>query len=400
MPRTLAFILVLLFIPNLCAAQGAPTAEAELARKAAAAESEEERAALVAGAGELLNAKLVDALKAEGSNLGRRGEALRALSLFRLALGVAEKLDDQSAVNKLTYNIGFAQRMLGDFQSAVGNFERSLALSRALDDKVMLANNYNNLGAAYNQLGDRAQALRYYTQTVVRLVFARLALRDAGQLRDCVDQLVQLNRTLRGLEDAGQYFGERQSRRVRAVKSHADFLRQVFNVTVHVRAPAPRGGAAEVFVRVRLPESEVRAVRQEVAQARLEAVALRVLAPEVPVAGVEGHARDVAAEVVDRTFAVGVKRAQLRDEVGPHVAEEFERVLVLLAPVRRVERDAELALDDAADDRGRVLLDEQREQALPLGLALGPQEGEQQHVRLGCQRASLHRRGVILTEAK
>src|ERR1044071_3149758 len=68
MPRTLAFILILLFTPNICAAQDAPTAEAELARRVAASESEEERAALVAGAGE------------------------------------PAKLDDKAAVNKPPYN--------------------------------------------------------------------------------------------------------------------------------------------------------------------------------------------------------------------------------------------------------------------------------------------------------
>lgn len=171
MPRKHAHVLIftlLLLVGGArpCFGQSPPAAEAELARKLAAAASEEERAALVAGAGELLNAKLVDALKAEGSNFGRRGEALRAIPLFRLALGVAERLGDQSAVNKLTYNIGFAQRMLGDYQAAIGNFERSLALSLALDDKVMVVNNYNSLGAAYNLLGDRARALRHYLQSV------------------------------------------------------------------------------------------------------------------------------------------------------------------------------------------------------------------------------------------
>src|ERR1700754_4819483 len=71
------------------------SSEEELAAALAAAKTEEDRKALLASEKELLSIGLQRALITQGNNLLAQGTLTQALSVYQVALGVAEQLDDK-----------------------------------------------------------------------------------------------------------------------------------------------------------------------------------------------------------------------------------------------------------------------------------------------------------------
>ena len=139
----------------------------ELAAALAAAQSEQQRAALMAEEKELATAVLVRALSGQGNRSYFKGEYPRALTSYHLAYWAAEQIGDQAGLAGVLSNIGNVYRSQGAYAQALEHYQKSLVMSEALKDKAGMARSVHNIGNVYFLQGAYAQALEYYQKSSV-----------------------------------------------------------------------------------------------------------------------------------------------------------------------------------------------------------------------------------------
>ena len=175
----------------------------ELAAALVRTKSDAEQQKLLAQHGELLNASLLAALKSLATPLVQKGEYAEAARISQLAVRVAEKMGDRTALgstlcdlgsvygrqqNRAAESLDYLQKSLAIFEEignkkeqaralqamgvaygsqrrhelAIDSYNKSLALSEQVGDKNLTALVLNSLGLAYSTKGDVETGVDYY----------------------------------------------------------------------------------------------------------------------------------------------------------------------------------------------------------------------------------------------
>ncbi|HXG66860.1 MAG TPA: CHAT domain-containing protein [Blastocatellia bacterium] len=127
----------------------------------AQAESEAERAALLANKREL-----VQALIRQGDRFFSQGDYPQALDVYARAHSAAEQINDKAGISRTLNYIGLIRLRQGNYAQAMGYFQQSLAMSEAMKDKTGMADALVNIGNVHRKQGDYAQAMEYYRKSL------------------------------------------------------------------------------------------------------------------------------------------------------------------------------------------------------------------------------------------
>lgn len=155
--------------------------EEELASQLVGAAPGADRQALLDKEKELLTAELVGGLLTRGRQLFLRGELAQALTVYELALGVAEKIGDRAGMMAVLGHIGNIHETQGSYTQALEFSRRSLKLAEEAGDKRGVAAALNSLGNTLDYMGEVSSALEHYrrglamaTEAEDRVLLARL----------------------------------------------------------------------------------------------------------------------------------------------------------------------------------------------------------------------------------
>jgi CHAT domain-containing protein len=133
----------------------------DLAAALAMARTEEERTALISKDNALLTPDLERLLVQHGEGLTRRHEYQRALALYQIALGIAEKRESKPAAASILSKRGLTLWQMGDYTQALGSYHRSMALLEELGDRLGIVRTLYNLGLVHTSQGNYDLALEY-----------------------------------------------------------------------------------------------------------------------------------------------------------------------------------------------------------------------------------------------
>lgn len=138
----------------------------ELAGAFVAARSEDERAKLLSAKPELVSADLRRALNVLGDQFRTKSDYARALAVYQLALGVAQKIDDGEGVAQTLSNIGGIYRAQGNYQRSLESYEASVKRWEALGQRAGLARTLTSIGILRYFQGNYDAALTSYRSSL------------------------------------------------------------------------------------------------------------------------------------------------------------------------------------------------------------------------------------------
>jgi CHAT domain-containing protein/uncharacterized protein HemY len=141
------------------------SAESFLARALIAAQSEPERASLLATEPELLPPQLVHDLNVAGNLLSPQ----QSVAANELAAQIAAKIGDKFGAARSQANVGTAWQRDGKTTNAIAAYQQSLALLASLDtnaSRVLLANTLLSIGRLQRLQDDYAQAITSFQQSL------------------------------------------------------------------------------------------------------------------------------------------------------------------------------------------------------------------------------------------
>lgn len=142
------------------------TAEEELAARVTAAKTEAERTALLESGKQLATPRFVVALVAEGDKLRDAGKFADALSIYTIAQGVAEKINDRALLALALDRMGNANFRRSDYEQALRLHQRSLEIREQLGDKAAIAETLNNMGLVNQRQENDERAMELYRQAL------------------------------------------------------------------------------------------------------------------------------------------------------------------------------------------------------------------------------------------
>src|SRR5215471_17962922 len=137
----------------------------QLAEKLVAA-GEQERAELLASNPDVKGGEIADALIDLGRDERNHGNLKKALAIYELARGIAEKAGAGASVAMAWNNIGLVQYDQGDYSQAIETHKKSLAQSEALQDDAGICRSLNNLGAVYSDIGEFGPAAESFQRSL------------------------------------------------------------------------------------------------------------------------------------------------------------------------------------------------------------------------------------------
>jgi CHAT domain-containing protein/Tfp pilus assembly protein PilF len=142
------------------------SAAEDLAEALVKADSQTERAELLTEERELVTAELWQALLTQGRRLSDQGSYNLAKEINELALEVAERCGDKSAMARALVNIGRAYWSQGRYAQALEQYQRSLKISEEIGDRLGIVRAMNNIGVIHSIQGRYAQALEQYQRSL------------------------------------------------------------------------------------------------------------------------------------------------------------------------------------------------------------------------------------------
>jgi CHAT domain-containing protein/Tfp pilus assembly protein PilF len=156
----------------------------QLAEKLVAA-SEQERTELLARNADLKGGEIADALIDLGRDERNHGNLKKAITIFELARGIAERAGAGASVAMAWNNIGLVHYDQGDYGQAIESQQKGLSQSEALHDDAGICRSLNNLGAVYADIGELASASQSFGRSLEiaqRLKAPRLISNARGNL--------------------------------------------------------------------------------------------------------------------------------------------------------------------------------------------------------------------------
>jgi CHAT domain-containing protein/Tfp pilus assembly protein PilF len=143
----------------------APAAE-DLAGALAKAVNEAERAGLLAEEKELVGVELGRALLSQGQQLIRQGDHNRAIEICKLALEIAEQLNDKDIAVIAFRGIGNVHRLQGNYSQALEQYQKSLKISEETSNKIGIANALHSIAIIHSSRGDYIEALEGFHKSL------------------------------------------------------------------------------------------------------------------------------------------------------------------------------------------------------------------------------------------
>jgi CHAT domain-containing protein/tetratricopeptide (TPR) repeat protein len=141
--------------------------EEELAAAIMAAKTEDEKRALFDANKDLQTNALFNALNAQAQEkLRQQGKAPEALFAYRLALEVAERIDDKRSRAAASYTVATTHFALGNHTEALDFFQKTLALYEALGDKAKIPGLLNEIGQIYLARGNLDEAMANFQKSL------------------------------------------------------------------------------------------------------------------------------------------------------------------------------------------------------------------------------------------
>jgi CHAT domain-containing protein/tetratricopeptide (TPR) repeat protein len=179
------------------------SAEEDLAAALIAAKTDERRDTLLSQNHELVNSRLIGALKQLGDRSTDYREQLR---IYVLAEKLAEKIGDKHRTAEMLNSVAAMHRMLGDYPSAIDFAHKSLTISEETGDQMGIANSLLALGVLSYSQGSNTTALEYYRKSLalskslddkqgIALALSGLA-QVAEELGDYAEALDSYNKSL------------------------------------------------------------------------------------------------------------------------------------------------------------------------------------------------------------
>jgi CHAT domain-containing protein/tetratricopeptide (TPR) repeat protein len=141
-------------------------AENDLAETLLKAQTEAERAQLLAEEKELLTADLVRALTNQGDRFHEQADYAQALAIYRRAQSLAEQIGDRPGRARILYSSGFVYRGQGNYAQALECLKQSLALFEALKSQSGITNALRAIGSVYWSQSDYAPALEHFQKSL------------------------------------------------------------------------------------------------------------------------------------------------------------------------------------------------------------------------------------------
>jgi CHAT domain-containing protein len=150
--------------------------EEDLALRLIDAETKQDREALMNAEKDLVTLKLRRALITQARQQSSVSNYPRALTIFRIAKAVAERIGDKEGNADVL--LGFAQVQMdqGDFTAALENFQSASTQYEEVGNKEYVAFALNQIGNIHRRQGDYERALQYTEKS--------LAVAEANGLRD------------------------------------------------------------------------------------------------------------------------------------------------------------------------------------------------------------------------
>src|ERR1051325_751570 len=125
------------------------SSEEEFAAAVSAAQSDEARRSLLEGERELWDPELVGWLAKQGRQQFDQGKQGQALSIYTLALGVAEATGDRSGKSDLLRLVGLYHSRQAHRDEALRYYQESLSLAKEAGNKEMTARALNSIGVLH-----------------------------------------------------------------------------------------------------------------------------------------------------------------------------------------------------------------------------------------------------------
>jgi tetratricopeptide (TPR) repeat protein len=136
-------------------------AVAGLANALAAAKTDAEREALLAGDPDLVNRELLALLASQSDRASTQSDYPRALSILMGQRLVAERLGDKKGASQAWMNTGIIHFDQKRYQQALDAYQKGLAIEEALGRRSEQASYLTNIGFAQSALGKPQQAIEY-----------------------------------------------------------------------------------------------------------------------------------------------------------------------------------------------------------------------------------------------
>jgi len=133
-----------------------------LANALAAAKTDAERDALLAGDQELVNRELLMLLNNLSDRAYAQADYSRALSLLMSQRLVADKLGDRKETSHALMNTGIIHFAQKRYQQALDAYRKGLAIEQELGRKSELASFLTSIGLAQSALGNPQEAIEYF----------------------------------------------------------------------------------------------------------------------------------------------------------------------------------------------------------------------------------------------
>ncbi|MGH9837206.1 MAG: CHAT domain-containing protein [Blastocatellia bacterium] len=136
----------------------------EIARVLIAAESEEERQALLAAEQDLPMVNIIQGLFDQAARLRDKEEYDQALRVMEVARRLAEQVDNRPALAIALNNTAAFQTDSGNIAGAIESYRQSIKVGEELKDKAHYINALSNLGNLYQDLGNYTDAIKAHEQ--------------------------------------------------------------------------------------------------------------------------------------------------------------------------------------------------------------------------------------------
>ena len=131
-----------------------------------AANTAQERSALMASEKLMTAPDFINSLNRKGLRQYSRGEYPEALKIFLISQDLAERSSQKLGLAMTLNNIGVIYHYQGNYALALETFERSLVLAKELKNPEGVAHLTNNLGMIYHAQSNIPLALQYYEESL------------------------------------------------------------------------------------------------------------------------------------------------------------------------------------------------------------------------------------------
>lgn len=142
------------------------SSEEDFAADLLAAQTEDERKALMSRNEQRVTSGLVRELNRQGRALSGQSKYAQASRVYEIALRVAGQVDDKAGAALVLIGVGNVHYLQGDYKQAVDAYRQSLKLAEETGSKADMGRAWGSLGSATFAQGDYTQSLELHQKSL------------------------------------------------------------------------------------------------------------------------------------------------------------------------------------------------------------------------------------------